>query len=92
MVPAVPALRCLFAVSTLFLLLNGCGSRGGDGVDREAIYTVADLQKMKFVMGFRNDRGETCRVVEQTVVISDHKTAAMRTMCELPDGRWALQH
>ncbi|HEV2550709.1 MAG TPA: hypothetical protein VGU20_25580 [Stellaceae bacterium] len=72
-------------------LLYACGGTAREGVGSEAIYTAADMQKMKFVMGFRNARGETCRVVEQTVVIGDHKTPAMRTMCEQADGRWALQ-
>ena len=90
MTPAVPPLRCIIAASALFLLLTGCGGTGDDAA-REAIYTNADMQKMKFVMGFRNARGEACRVVEQTVVIGGQKTSATRTMCEQPDGRWALQ-
>jgi hypothetical protein len=89
MTHAVSPLRCLIA--SLLSLLYGCGGTGSDSVRSEAMYTAADMQKMKFVMGFRNAQGETCRVVEQTVVIGDHKTAAMRTMCEQPDGRWALQ-
>jgi hypothetical protein len=92
MSPAVPPLRCLIAASALLSLLCGCKGTSGDSVGSEAIYTTTDMQKMKFIMGFRNARGEICRVVEQTVVIGDNKTAALRTMCEQPDGRWALQH
>ena len=88
---AVPRFRCLIVASALLSLLYGCKGSGSDSVGNEAIYTTADMEKMKFVMGFRNARGETCRVVEQTVVIGDHKTPAIRTMCEQPDGRWALQ-
>jgi surface antigen len=91
MTPAVSPLRCLIAASAVLSLLSGCRGAGGQGAGTAAMYTATDMQKMKFVMGFRNDRGETCRVVEQTVVIGDHKTTATRTMCEQPDGRWALQ-
>jgi len=92
MTPAVSPLGCLIAATALLPLLSGCGGRGGDPVSSEVIYTASDMQKMKFVMGFRNARGEACRVVEQTVVIGGQKTSASRTMCEQPDGRWALQH
>ena len=92
MTPAVPPLRCLIAATALLPLLSCCGGTAGDPASSEVIYTASDMQKMKFVMGFRNARGEACRVVEQTVVIGGQKTSATRTMCEQPDGRWALQH
>jgi surface antigen len=93
MSPGVSPLRYLIAASAVLSLLSSCGGGGGDGAgSSQAIYTATDLQKMKFIMGFRNARGETCRMVEQTVVIGGQKTSATRTMCEQPDGRWALQY
>jgi surface antigen len=39
---------------------------------------------------FVDRHGQTCRIVEQTVIIAGEKVKASGTMCLQPDGRWAL--
>ena len=96
--PRLPATRCCFAPSRrliaaclLVALPSGCGGRVGEGASGNAIYSETDLQKMPFVMGFRDAQGKPCRVVEQTISISGHKAQATSTMCQQPDGRWVLE-
>jgi hypothetical protein len=88
--PAVP-LRWLIAACALLSLLCGCKGTVGEGASGNAMHTTADVEKMKFIMGFRNERGEACRVVEQPVVIGGQKMSATSTMCQQPDGRWEVE-
>ena len=52
--------------------------------------SVPDAQSMKIMRAFRNARGQTCRVVEQTVIISGQQTRATGTVCQQTDGHWAI--
>ena len=83
--------RRLIATCLLLVLPCGCGSRVGEGASGNAIHSETDLQKMPFVMGFRDAQGKPCRVIEQTISISGRKTEATSTMCQQPDGRWVLE-
>ncbi len=87
---AAPSRRLVAAC--LFLALpSGCGGRVGEGASGNAIHSETDLQKMPFVMGFRDVQGKPCRVVEQTISINGQKAQATSTMCQQPDGRWVLE-
>lgn len=88
--PCAPSRR-LIAACLLLALPCGCGSRVGEGASGNAVYTETDLQKMPFVMGFRDAEGKPCRVVEQTISIGGRKAQATSTMCRQPDGRWVLE-
>jgi len=95
--PRFPATRSGFApprrllAACLLLTLSRCGGTVGEGASGNAIYTEADLQKLPFIMGFRDAQGRPCRVVEQTISISGQKAQATSTMCQQPDGRWVLE-
>jgi hypothetical protein len=91
MTRAAVSLRWLIAASTLLTPLCACKGTVGESPSGDAMHTTADVQNMKFVMGFLNARGELCRVVEQPVVINGQKMSATSTLCQQADGRWAVQ-
>jgi surface antigen len=49
-----------------------------------------DEQTIRILRDFQNERGQPCRVVEQTVVISGQTVRATGTVCRGADGQWAL--
>ncbi|HEV2547616.1 MAG TPA: hypothetical protein VGU20_09780 [Stellaceae bacterium] len=50
----------------------------------------SDQEDLRVVRGFRNARGQRCRVVAQTVVIGGQSVRATGTLCRQADGHWAL--
>jgi hypothetical protein len=82
--------RRIVAASVLLALLCRCGGAVEEGASGNAMHTATDLQKMKFLLGFRNALGQPCRMVEQSIVVNGQKTDATSTMCQQPDGRWVL--
>lgn len=83
--------RRIVVAGVLLALLCRCGGAVEEGASGNAMHTASDLQKMKFLLGFRNALGQPCRMVEQTIVVNGQKTAATSTMCQQPDGRWVLE-
>ncbi|SRR5581483_2616118 len=49
-----------------------------------------ERQEVRVVHGFRNARGQRCRLVAQTVVIGGQHVRATGTLCREADGHWAL--
>ena len=47
-------------------------------------------QQVRIIRGFSNNLGQPCRVVEQTVVINGQRARATGTVCQQPDGYWAM--
>ena len=45
---------------------------------------------MRIIRGFSNNLGQPCRVVEQIVIINGQRVRATGTVCQQPDGRWAI--
>jgi hypothetical protein len=83
--------RRLIAASILLAMSCGCTGAHGGGAGEEGVYTETEMQKMKFVRGFRDALGQACREFEQNIVIDGQKTGATSTICQQPDGRWTLQ-
>jgi hypothetical protein len=83
--------RRIVVAGVLLALLCRCGGAVEEGASGNAMHTASDLQKMKFLLGFRNALGQPCRMVEQTIVVNGQKTNATSTMCQQPDGRWVLE-
>jgi len=42
------------------------------------------------IADYKNAQGQTCRIIEQTVLIAGQRVRATGTMCQQPDGRWTL--
>ncbi len=49
-------------------------------------------QQVQVVRTYQNAFGRSCQVIRQNVVISGITVNAIGTVCQLPDGRWALAH
>ncbi|HZB91705.1 MAG TPA: hypothetical protein VE397_09705, partial [Stellaceae bacterium] len=49
-----------------------------------------DQQQVRVIAEFRNATGQSCQVVEQRVFIGGARVRATGTVCQQPDGRWAL--
>jgi surface antigen len=47
-------------------------------------------QQVQVIRVYRNTFGQSCKVIKQSVFISGTKVDASGTMCQQPDGRWAL--
>jgi surface antigen len=51
---------------------------------------VVEGHSVRIVASFTNARGEVCRVVEQSVLITGERALATGTMCQQADGSWTL--
>jgi surface antigen len=47
-------------------------------------------QQVQVIRVYRNAFGESCQVIKQSVFIAGTRVDAIGTMCQQPDGRWAL--
>jgi hypothetical protein len=99
---SVAASRWLIIASAL-LVLSCRGSAGGNNPpamnknrpaegslpSRQGV-AAPDVQNTNIVLGFRNALGQSCHVVEQTIVIGGQRTPATGTMCQQYDGHWEI--
>jgi surface antigen len=99
---SVAASRWLIIASALLVLscrdpgvgnnpaaINGNRPAAGSPPNTQAV-AAPDVQNMNIVLGFRNALGQSCRVVEQTIVIGGQRTPATGTMCQRYDGHWEI--
>jgi len=52
--------------------------------------SAAQGQEVEVISGFRNAHGQSCRVVQQTVIIAGQNVHATGTMCQEANGSWTL--
>ena len=58
-----------------------------------AVHTVVAQDQpaqVRILRGFNNNLGQSCRVVEQTVIINSQRVRATGTVCQQSDGNWAI--
>jgi surface antigen len=53
-------------------------------------YAVQPQQQVQVIRRYRNAAGRSCQVIRQSVFISGMTVKAIGTVCQQPDGRWAL--
>jgi hypothetical protein len=68
---------------------QGSGARRAS---RAATHNVAprNQESRRVVRRFRDASGQSCRIVNETVLIDGEKTRATGTVCQEADGRWTI--